>query len=122
MDIADLQRNIKRLLKELGWSQKELARKIYAVRNDIDDEDEIERFEESLKKQLKRTTTDPELLQSYLNIIFRQPQFINQKTVMHEYIESGALPGGVSGQLRQISFSLTEELLEEEQKEFLAEE
>ena len=91
MDINDLQQEIKSLLKIVGWSQKKLARELYMDEFEDDDEVEIKRREEKLKKALSRTTTQIELLSSYLCFIKNHNAFIKKRFISNVYYPSDVL-------------------------------
>lgn len=59
----------------MGWTIPRLAEVIYTATCEDDNEEELKKFTETLKKQLKRKTTQPEKLQEYLNIIIQDPDF-----------------------------------------------
>lgn len=79
-----LQREIKSLIKRLGWSQKRLARELQAMDEDGDwaTEKEVNRYEERLKKHLARSTVPPELLEHYLQQIQRHQEFAKLNVVI----------------------------------------
>lgn len=74
-ETLELQYQIKQLLSQLKWSQNGFARIVFTELNDIDNEEEIIKFQEKLKKELQRETTKPERLKEYLNIIFRHMEY-----------------------------------------------
>ena len=78
-----LQREIKRLIKQLGWSQKRFARELLAMTDEGDcaTEDEVGQYEERVKKHLSRSATKPELLQRYLHQLQQHDAFDNLKVV-----------------------------------------
>lgn len=79
---------IKRVCERLGWSQKELAEKIYLELNDDDNEKNIEAFCFAFVKQLQRTTTNPERLKEYLSIISNLPEFKKSSLVLNRSFSS----------------------------------
>ena len=48
-----LQQEIKKLIKQLGWSQKRFARELFAMTDEADtaSEEEVTQYEERVKKQ-----------------------------------------------------------------------
>lgn len=72
MDSTELQHEIKKLLKEMGWTIARAARHIYYEENDTDNEDEINKFIEKFKKKLSRTTTSIEYLENIQRILCEQ--------------------------------------------------
>ena len=82
---------LKALISQLGWSQKDFARRWYWEHYDLDDEVEIKRFEETFKKQLSRGTTQEGLIDSYINFLFiqREAKVLKMiKPVGEEYTDS----------------------------------
>lgn len=73
MDTLELQKEIKKLIGKLGWSQKRLGREVYIAT--FDDCEEITKFEEKAKKDLSRKTTNAERLHEYLKIISHHHEF-----------------------------------------------
>ena len=70
--VKQLQDEIISMQKQLGWTKAKLAEVIYCELNEEDEGDEeasIQKFTESLKKQLKRDSTPSELLKRYIRII-----------------------------------------------------
>ncbi|PSU34567.1 hypothetical protein C9I99_05505 [Photobacterium lutimaris] len=85
MDVIEIQSEIKSQLDLLGWSQKKLARELYMDEFEYDDELEIRRYEERVKKALSRSTTKFELLRGYLNFIRSHPTFCKQRLVANTF-------------------------------------
>ncbi|NEJ61738.1 hypothetical protein GUK21_37000 [Rhizobium leguminosarum] len=83
-----LQREIKRLIKQLGWSQKRFARELLAMTDEGDcaTEDEVGQYEERVKKHLSRSATKPELLQRYLHQLQQHDAFGNLKVVVPYFV------------------------------------
>lgn len=69
MDAKKLQEEIKKLIREVGWTQAEAARIVYCDNNDTDNEEEIRRYVERFKKLLCRKTTPPERLANIMNVL-----------------------------------------------------
>ncbi|MBF4312868.1 hypothetical protein EAY03_24195, partial [Vibrio anguillarum] len=82
---SEIQNEIKSLLDLLGWSQKKLARELYVEEFEYDDELEIRRYEEKVKKALSRSTTKVELLRGYLNFINSHPTFSKKRLVLNNF-------------------------------------
>lgn len=83
-----LQREIKRLIKQLGWSQKRFARELLAMTDEGDcaTEDEVGQYEERVKTHLSRSATKPELLQRYLHQLQQHDAFDNLKVVVPYFV------------------------------------
>jgi predicted RNase H-like nuclease (RuvC/YqgF family) len=106
----DLQQIIEDLIARVGWSRKALARQLHWELNDTDDEDELKRFEERLKKELTRSTTKPELLEHYLDVIRQLPECEKAGLVVPQYIGSKHLDSEIEEALRNISSDLSTSL------------
>lgn len=85
MGTNEVQKQIKEIIASLGWSQKKFARVIYTELNDYDDEAEIIKFEERLKKDLTRSTIKVEKLEAYLSIVRRHPEFEKIDIILPNY-------------------------------------
>ncbi|MCC5453376.1 hypothetical protein LMJ53_16800 [Rheinheimera sp. UJ51] len=73
--IKELQAKINAMQKQLGWGRPQLAEAIYCELHEDDDTERMQKFAESLKKQLIRETTPIELLQRYIKIISAHDEF-----------------------------------------------
>lgn len=99
----ELQAQIKKLTTELGWSQNKLARILYTELNEWDDEDEIAKFQEKLKKELQRSTTKAERLRIYLDVIIGYPEAQKLDLVLNKYIPLKSISSSLSEAMRDIS-------------------
>jgi hypothetical protein len=105
-----LQKDIKEIIAKLGWSQNRLAREIYMSENAVDNDDEITRFEGKLKKELFRSTTKPERLNEYLDIIARHPEFEKLDIIIPRYHSSGILSEEMETGMKKISLMISKKL------------
>ncbi|WP_028469417.1 hypothetical protein [Neptunomonas japonica] len=99
----ELKYQIKELVTELGWSQNRLAQIVYTEMNDWDDDDAILKFQERLKKELQRSTTKPEKLQRYLEIIVSHPEAQKLDIVLNKYVPQGSITASLSRCMGDIS-------------------
>jgi len=104
----ELQKELKDIIAQLGWSQNRLACEIYMSENEIDNDDEITRFEGKLKKELIRTTTKPQRLNHYLDIIARHPDFEKLDIIIPRYYSSGILSEEMEAGMKKISQMISE--------------
>jgi len=104
----ELQKELKNIIAQLGWSQNRLAREIYVNENEDDNVDEITRFEGKLKKELIRPTTKPQRLNHYLDIISRHPDFDKLDIIIPRYYSSGILSEEMEVGMRNISQMISE--------------
>ncbi|ABD83109.1 hypothetical protein [Saccharophagus degradans] len=103
METETLQEEIKSLLDQLGWSKNRLAREIYVFTHDVDEELEIKRFEESLRKQLRRSTTSAERLKGYLEFIYQHDEYLKTESLKPKYFQSGLLSNKMESGMKSIS-------------------
>ncbi|REL26204.1 hypothetical protein DXX93_06140 [Thalassotalea euphylliae] len=103
MGTEELQHEIKSLLAKLNWSQKRLGSEVYLAKYDDEDEYEIKRYEEKVKKDLSRRTTKPELLMSYLEIISQHNELKKLDLIVPSYCRSGLLSNTIENGMSDIS-------------------
>ncbi|MFL1466850.1 hypothetical protein [Marinobacter sp. HN1S83] len=106
----ELQEAIESLIARVGWSRKALARQLHWELNDTDDNEELNRFEERLKKELTRPTTKPELLERYLDVIRHLPEVEKANLVVPQYISSKRLYPEIESALIDLSKDLSKSL------------
>tara|TARA_R110002050_G_scaffold66793_7_gene144763 strand:+ start:2874 stop:3245 length:372 start_codon:yes stop_codon:yes gene_type:complete len=99
----ELQSQIKRLAAELGWSLNSLARILYTELNEWDDDDEILRFQERLKKEIQRPTTKVDRLRTYIDVIVRQPEAQKLDVVFNKYVPQNSISSSLSKTMGDIS-------------------
>lgn len=107
-ETQELQNQIKELVAKLGWSQNRLAREIYVELNEVDDDREIGRFQERLKKDLSRKTTKPQRLEEYINVILRHVDAEKLDIVKNRYVPLGFLSSSLTSGLAKISAEIDE--------------
>lgn len=103
MDPKKLQHEIKKLLREIGWTQAKAARCIYCENNEFDDEDEIRRYEEAFKKHLSRPTTPPEYLKNIYDTLCRQRPAQRLRKIKPTYVPGPTLPPAIRSEMLRIS-------------------
>lgn len=99
-NVKKLQATIKRRLAEKGMSQAELAAKIFVEDHDEDDEIALAHFTAALKKHLNRSSTPPEKLNRYLEILLSDRRGLEGR---YPSIASAYLPKQVLDQMHQLS-------------------
>jgi 3-hydroxyacyl-CoA dehydrogenase len=77
--------------KQIGWTNTQLANVIYCELHEEDDDELMNKFAEKLKKQLKRDTTSPELLQRYIQLISNHHDFRRADFVLANPLRLGAV-------------------------------
>jgi hypothetical protein len=94
LETQRFQSEIKNLIKKLGWSERKFADEMYMLKlpdGRDDDEDEMDRFYESFKKQLNRSTTPSETLSEYLRLISQHEEVKKAKIVIPCFYNEDAL-------------------------------
>ncbi|WP_424409712.1 hypothetical protein [Pasteurella sp. PK-2025] len=81
-ETKELQNALKSILQEVGWSKKELARKILRQSESYDYRDEQTEYDK-IKKLLSRPTTKPETLQFYINFIITHGETKKYNFIKH---------------------------------------
>lgn len=102
-EVSEVISHLKTIMSELGWTQNELARIIFAELNQTDNEDEIKAFQEKFKKALQRDTTKIELLQRYLEIAVSQPEAKAIVKSFKKYSPLNAISPSLSEGMKKIS-------------------
>lgn len=109
-----LQREIKGLIKQLGWSQKRFARELQAMDEDGDWSTEREtcQFEERVKKHLTRPTVSPELLGRYLQQLQGHGDFAKLNVTVPYFANHRGFSEDLVEGMRRISAMLDEPSLD----------
>ena len=111
MGTIELQKEIKRLLGKLKWSQKRLGRELYYEKHpeeNDNDKKEMRRFEEKAKKDLLRKSTKPLVLETYLELIAAHHEFRNLDIVVPVYRKSGILSADMEKEMKEVSHYISE--------------
>ena len=111
----ELQNKIKTIIKELGLSQKEMARRVYCERFEDDDTEEINKFVETFRQNLKRKAK-PELLESYLANIANLRGFKNSDLAISNPLDLGFISVDIKRALQSISKDLISSIESEDHK------
>ena len=106
MGTIELQKEIKTIISQLGWSQNKLARIIYTELHDWDDPDEIKKFSERLKKDLYRSTTKEEKLKNYMHIIIQKSEYTKTDTIFNRYAPTQDISKFIRNGMSKISKEL----------------
>ena len=112
---AELQKAIKDLCGRVGWSQKALARQLHYELYDTDTEREIRQFEERFKKDLSRSTTQPERLERYLDLMREMPEVAKAELIIPQYFSTDELDTEIEEALTAVSKELTDTLRAQEE-------
>lgn len=102
-EVLEIQSHIKSLAVELGWTQNRLAQILYTELHEWDDDDEILKFQERLKKELQRSTTKVERLKKYLEIVVNHPDAQKLDVVFNKYVPQNAISSSLSKEMAKVS-------------------
>lgn len=102
-----LQSTIKKTIKSLGWSQRRLGREVYFSLYDDEDETEVKRTVDKVKKHLSRPTAKCEVLDQYLSIISNHPEFAKSQKIIPYYVSLGELAPQLELEMKKISNFVT---------------
>lgn len=108
--VKQLQGQILSMQKQIGWTNTQLANVIYCELNDDDDYVSMSKFAETLKKQLKRETTNPKLLERYIKLISAHDDFRKSAMVFANPIRLGLVDYKILDALRTNSQQRIKEL------------
>jgi len=89
---------------------KRLGREIYIATFDDDNDDEIKKFEENIKKDLSRKTIAPQKLKGYLKIISRHHEFKKLDIIIPIYQKSNLLSEDLQKGMLNISKAINKDL------------
>ena len=104
------QQELKSWLKKLGLSQPEFAERVFYYINDSDNEEEIKQFIERFKKAINRNTTDIKLIESYLDILYEQNEFLKLGLVKPQFYYENDFDNSFNKKMKEISQSISKHL------------
>lgn len=102
-ETLEIQSQIKNLAAELGWTQNRLAQILYTELNEWDDDEEILKFQERLKKELQRSTTKVNRLKKYLEIVVSHPEAQKLDVIFNKYVPTNAISSSLSKEMGKVS-------------------
>ena len=102
-EVLEVQSQIKSLAAELGWTQVRLAQILYTELNEWDDDDEILKFQERLKKELQRSTIKINRLKKYLEIVVSHPEAQKLDVIFNKYVPQNAISSSLSKEMGKVS-------------------
>ena len=112
-ELKKQQQNLKYWLKKLGLSQNIFAERAFYYMNDSGNDTEIKQFVERFKKAINRDSTDIKLIESYLDILFEQNEFLRLGLVKPKFHYNNDFDDMFNQSMRDISKSISEKLEEE---------
>lgn len=112
--LEEKQQNLKDWLKKLGLSQNVFAERVFYYINDSDNIEEIKQFTERFKKAINRKTTDIKLIESYLDILFEQNEFLKLGFVKPVFHYENDFDDDFNKKMREISKNISERLIDDD--------
>ncbi len=112
-ELKEKQQNLKDWLKKLGLSQNIFAERIFYYMNDSDNKEEMKQFIERFKKAINRDSTDIKLIESYLDILFEQNEFLKLGLVKPSFHYENDFDDTFNEKMKKISKTISEQLEKE---------
>lgn len=111
----ELQQEIRKVIRRLGWSQRRLARELEALLDEdaMSTTKEVRQFEERLRKQLNRPTVAPQLLRRYLDLIKQHEDFARSTMIVPQFVPTGRFSLSFENRMREISEKLDDAIHDE---------
>lgn len=106
--IQEKQLELRTWLKKIGLSQKEFAAIFLEETYEYVTDEEVEKFQESFKKQLTRKSTKPERIDSYLEYLYTTEKFKEAGYIKPQSISEDILDPITAKMMKKISKELTE--------------
>lgn len=97
------QQELKKWIKKFFKSQKSFSQQYCMKTYDNYDEEDLARFYETFKGQLKRNTTDSQVISKYLKFLFDSEEFRNSEYVKPEFYFQHELSNDFNNTMRSIS-------------------
>lgn len=98
-------------IKKLGFTNNIFAeRAFYYLNDDSDDQQEIKKFQSKFNKLLQRDTTKIELIETYLDILYEQPEFTQLGYIKPKNYFKDEFDNSFNTKMKEISQDITEEL------------
>ena len=111
-ELKEKQQDLKDWLKKLGLSQPIFAERVFYYINESDNEEEMKQFVERFKKAINRDSTDIKLIESYLDILFEQNEFLKLGLVKPKFHYEDDFDDIFNQRMKNISKSISEKLEE----------
>jgi len=111
-ELKEKQQDLKDWLKKLGLSQNIFAERVFYYMNDSDNEEEMNQFIERFKKAINRNTTNIKLIESYLDILFEQNEFLKLGLVKPIFHYENDFDDAFNKKMKEVSQTISERLEE----------
>ena len=112
-ELKEKQQELKKWLKKLGLSQPIFAERVFYHINESDNKEEITQFIWRFKQAIKRDSTDIQLIESYLDILFEQNEFLKLGLVRPKFHYEDDFCDDFNKRMKKISKAITEHSEEE---------
>lgn len=112
-ELKEKQQDLKDWLKKFGLSQPIFAERVFYYMNDSDNEEEMKQFISRFKKAIIRDTTDIKLIESYLDILFEQDEFLKLGLLKPTFHYQNDFDDMFNQRMKEISKGISEQLEEE---------
>ncbi len=110
IELKEKQKELKDWLKKLGLTQPVFAERVFYHMNNSDNEEEIKQFIERFKKAINRNSTDIKLIESYLDILFEQNEFLKLGLVKPVFHYASDFDDVFNQKMKDISKTISEQL------------
>lgn len=97
-------------IKKLGLTNNIFAERVFYHMNDSDNEKEIKKFQSKFNKLLQRDTTKIELIETYLDILYEQEEFIKLGYIKPKHHFKDDFDDIFNNRMEKISQSITEKI------------
>lgn len=115
-EVKKKQQLLKDWLKKIGLSQNVFAERLFYYVNDSDNEEEIKQFYERFRKAINRDSTDIKLIETYLEFLFEQDDFLKLGLVKPTFYHEDEFTDDFNRRMKMISKNITEKLLASQEK------
>ena len=108
-ELEKKQNELKDWIKKIGFSQNKFAQYFY---NDMisENEEETKQFQETFKKQLRRKTTKIDIIDKYLEFLFKLSEFEELNNIKLNYIVNNDFGDIFNKRMKKISKNITNKL------------
>ena len=111
-ELKEKQQLLKDWLKKLGLTQPIFAERVFYKINNSDNAEEIKQFIWRFKQAIKRDSTDMKLIESYLDILFEQNEFLKLGLVKPQFYYENDFDDKFNKKMEEISRTISEQLEE----------
>lgn len=112
-ELKEKQQDLKNWLKKLGLSQNIFAERVFYYMNDSDNEEEMKLFVDRFKKAINRDSTDIKLIESYLNILLEQNEFLRIGLIKPVFHYENDFDDNFNKKMKEISKAISKQLEKE---------